>query len=127
MEKFKNVERLEKRKVIRKYYHITPFENYKKILKEGLKANSLGEIFVFNTNHRDVIEYASINQLAITHCALFEIDTKGIIGEIEDDNVGEWTSQFQKIIHQDLIKPEFLRIFITYFVENYINNTNILI
>jgi hypothetical protein len=125
MRKLKNVEKVEKCKVIKKYYHITPFKNYKTILKEGLKANSLGEIYVFDTNHRGVIEYASINQLYIMHCALFEIDAKGITGEIEDDNVGEYTSQYQKIIHQDLIKPEFLRIFITYRVENNIN-TNIL-
>jgi hypothetical protein len=125
MRKLKNVETVKKSKVIRKYYHITPFENYKNILREGLKANPLGEIFVFDTNHRGIIEYASINQLAITHCALFEIDANGITGEIEDDNVGEYTSQYQKIIHQDLIKPEFLRIFITYRVESKIS-TNIL-
>lgn len=31
-----------------KFYHVSGFENFPKILKEGIKSNDLNEIFVFD-------------------------------------------------------------------------------
>lgn len=101
-----------------KFYHITDFKDHHKVIVEGLRSNEYGEIYVFNTNDKLIIQYASVFQLSLTNCALIEIDGEGITGSIEDDKVGEITSGFQKVIHQEIIKPEFLRLFITYKVKD---------
>lgn len=90
-----------------KYYHVTDFGSFVKIKSEGLRANKEGEIFVFDDI--EAIPYAAINQLFLTDYAIFEIDSSGITGNIENDNAAELTSKHQFIIYQDLIEPKHMK------------------
>ncbi len=92
-----------------KYFHLTDCENVAKIMQEGIKANKSGEIYVFtdmlvaNTIARD--------QVFTDRYSAFEINRNGIYGKILDDNVGELSQGYHRIIKQKLIKPEFLKLF----------------
>lgn len=102
-----------------KYYcHITRKENVESILKNGLRANEDGEIFVYD----DVMlqhfgekepyyigDSIAINQLGIydEKYAVFFIDKKDIKGEVKSDNVAEFTAPWQHIIKQMKIEPFF--------------------
>ena len=41
--------------------------------------------------------------------SLFEIDGKGVTGEIISDDVGELTAKHQRIIYQSVIEPKYIK------------------
>jgi hypothetical protein len=98
-----------------RYYHITRVTNVESILKNGLKSNEDGELFIFNYG---VIEFKGVEyyadeliadrQLGLKEFALFEIHPKGITSELINDNVAEITSSLQWIVQQDVIAPKHL-------------------
>lgn len=94
-----------------KFYHVSGFENFPKILKEGIKSNDRNEIFVFDEgiDLKNEIPYAAKNQLGFKDYSLFEIDGKGVTGRIICDEVGELTAKYQKIIYQSVIEPKYIK------------------
>ncbi len=88
------------------YFHLTRSENCDKIIKEGIKADKEGNIFVFT----DMIVANEIakHQVFTEQYVVFEIDRKGITGKIKKDNVAELTRSYHRIIKQDHIKPEYV-------------------
>jgi hypothetical protein len=100
-----------------RYYHITSPENVESILKNGLKANEQGDIFIFQyakftkngiVNYVD--DYIANNQKFYEKYARIEIDPEGISVPLINDNVGESTSKFQWIVKQERINPDYLRL-----------------
>lgn len=99
-----------------KYYHITDRDNLSTILKEGLKANEEGNIFLFenksiviNSVENTVADLIAYNQIFLEEYVMLEIDLNGITSEIINDNVGELSSSMQWIINQPLVKPEHIK------------------
>ncbi len=112
----------------RYYYHITAKENALSILKEGLKANSEGEIFLFdnisvrtitakfNVNGKPISENTIINvadhiaksQLFLKEYVMFEVDSRGFETELIQDVCGEICFMAQWILKQSNIKPSFI-------------------
>lgn len=101
-----------------KYYHITEIELIDSILKEGLKANEDGEIFLFenksirvNNVVNTVADCIAMNQIFLDEYVMFEIDSKGISLELINDNVGELSHKQQWIAIQPLIEPNYISVF----------------
>jgi hypothetical protein len=90
-----------------KYYHVTDFEGWVGIHKDGIKCDSNGDIFVLNK--KEVVGYVALNQLGLQDYGLFEIDSKGISGNVAADNVGEITAKYQFMIHQPIIERKFIK------------------
>lgn len=116
-----------------KLYHITTPDNLDSILENGLVANGNGEvnsglsedgyIYLFeNKSYRHpitgqviaVADAIALNQLFTTDYVMLEIDTDGIKGELEHDNVGEFSSFAQWKVKQDKIGTEYLDVYGTY-------------
>ena len=102
-----------------KYYHITKKENGLSIHLFGLKSYENGEIFLFSdwtmttrrTKKRVLIcDLIARNQLFLDEFIIYEINPKGIKGEIKNDNVAELTSKFQWIITQDKISKSYVKL-----------------
>ena len=102
-----------------KYYHITKKENGFSINLFGLKSNENGEIFLFSdwtlttrSNKKTVLicDLIARNQLFLDEFIIYEINSKGIKGKIENDNVAELTSKFQWIITQDNISRSYVKL-----------------
>jgi hypothetical protein len=112
------------------YCHATAIENLDSIIKNGIKANELGEIFLYEDKaivlpemlawktfpplKRDgdnMIIYVGDaivkNQIFIPgwEYVNFYIPAKAISGELERDNVAEFTARHQWIAHQSVIYP----------------------
>ena len=107
-----------------KYYHITNPSNKDSILKDGLKCNEEGEIFLFENKSIKIdnsIHYVSDliakNQIFLTEYAMFEIDLKGIEQPLINDNVAETSSSLQWIAKQPIIKLEHINFFGYYKTE----------
>lgn len=106
-----------------KYYHITRLETCDKILIEGLRCDNEGNIFVFENKSVKVnmglgsvvitaADHIALNQVFIEdECAMLEIDSKGITGELLPDNVAEATAKLQWIIKQKNIEPKYIKVF----------------
>lgn len=101
------------------YYHITNIKNEANILKEGLRADSEGQIFLFDKleiklHHKKgkifIADHIALNQVILEKYLLIRIDSKGITGNILPDNVSEFTAKHQFILKQDYIKPQYLKI-----------------
>lgn len=101
-----------------KYYHITKKENAFSIAFEGLKSNENGEIFLFSDwtmttrrNNKTVLicDLIAKNQLFLDEFIIYEINPKGIKGEIKTDNVGELTFKNQWIIIQNAIPKSYVK------------------
>lgn len=102
-----------------KYYHITKKENWLSINLFGLKSNEDGEIFLFSdwtlTERRNkktvlICDLIARNQLFLDEFIIYEINPKGIKGEIEPDNVAELTSKSQWVITQDKISKSYVKL-----------------
>lgn len=100
-----------------KYYHITSPENVESILKNGLKANEQGEIFIFQyakITTNGVVNFAddciAYNQVFLEKYARVEINPEGISVPLIHDNVAEPTNECQWIVKQERINPEYLRL-----------------
>lgn len=85
-----------------KYFHISEIENKESILLNGLKSNG-NAIFLFDDISQ--AENIAVNQLGINEFSLFEIDPKGILKNIKQDNVAEFGSSHQWYLELDLIEP----------------------
>ena len=85
------------------YFHLTNCENTAKIMQEGIKANKSGDIYVFT----DMLVANPIakEQVFADSYSVFQIDRKGVYGKILDDDAGELTQGYHRIIKQKLIKP----------------------
>lgn len=109
------------------YYHITDPKNVESIMKEGLKANKDGEIFLFENKaisyklpmidngvcrvckvKTTIANIIALNQLFLNEFAMFEISSDGIKGELLPDNVAEYSAPFQHIAKQLFILPEYI-------------------
>jgi hypothetical protein len=103
-------------------YHVTSLENVESIKRNGLMCNEEGEIFLFTaleiktTRNIDweplkVPDSIAVNQLGLEKYVLIqiEIDTTGISGKLEADNVAESTAKYQFILKQKRILPKHLR------------------
>ena len=88
------------------YYHITLIENLDSILANGLSANSEMQIFVC-TSLEQLPKIAG-QQVFINEYSVFKIDPKGIEATPTHDDVAETGNEFQFIINQPLIKPEYI-------------------
>lgn len=92
-------------------YHITPKENVKSILKNGLLANDQNDVFLFENylvkwhNGKEVYvdEIIAANQLCLTEFALFFVNADGL--ELIKDDVAELTAEFQ-YIHKGNVAKE---------------------
>lgn len=88
------------------FYYVTTPEAAHSILKDGLKANEEGHIFVIiDKRFADCI---AKTQIFLPRYALLGIDSKGIKGCIERDGVGEYIAPVHRIIFQPVIKPRWL-------------------
>ena len=101
-----------------KYYHITDKKNLSTILKEGLKANEEGDIFifenksiVFNSVVNTVADCIAHNQIFLDEYVMIEIAFEGITSEVINDNVAELSSALQWIVRQPLIEPKYLSLY----------------
>ena len=107
-----------------KYYHITDKNNLSTILREGLKANEEGDIFifenksvVFNSVVNTVADCIAYNQIFLDEYVMIEIALEGIVSDIINDNVGEASSDLQWIVKQPLIEPKYLSFYGYYKTE----------
>ncbi len=94
------------------FYHIKPVGKVDKIIKEGLKSYG-GEIFVVTSHDikiagQNIIERIARTQMFLEEYALLKIEATGITGKITEDNVGEYTAPYHRVILQDIISPEFI-------------------
>lgn len=87
------------------FYHISPIENKDSILANGLISAS-SEIFVCNEFNQ--LKRIASGQLGITEYSIFKISSSNITGKILNDNVGEFGSQHQFIIKQDIIENKYI-------------------
>lgn len=117
-----------------KYYHVTSFENAERILKEGLKANEEGMIFLFLNKAlkstvpvvKDgrVVNVEEHYYLVADHIAtrqtftfpeyvILEVDSKGFNKELKEDVVGEGPSEahMQWYLEQETIEPQYIQWF----------------
>lgn len=103
-----------------KYYHITKNDlaTIQSILKNGLRCNSEGEIFVFENKRivlngitNTVADIIAQNQVFLNEYVMFEIDKKGIISKIKNDNVGEISSGQQWYFKQPFINKKYIQIY----------------
>lgn len=84
-------------------FHITAIDNIDSIIKTGLKAGGDGYVYLFDgvsvrtpSTFGEFVPIEQIiasTQLALKDFGVFMINTKGL--DIEDDNVAEYTSEFQ--------------------------------
>lgn len=98
-----------------RFYHITNKENAKKIISEGLKANEDGQIFLFENKSiqaNNVINCVSDciakRQLFFTEYIMFEVDSLGFETELIRDNVGELSAEYQWILNQSFVSPDYV-------------------
>ena len=104
------------------YYHVTAAKNVSKILKKGLKGTTeprnRGEnadcatIFVLDRSDEGLADEIARNQIwpfqDIKDYAVIEIKGSGVTGPVVPDLVNERTWQFQWMVQQPVIAPEFL-------------------
>lgn len=87
------------------FYHISPIKNKNSILSNGLISAS-SEIFVCNEFNQ--LKRIASGQLGISEYSIFQISSSNITGKILNDNVGEFGSQHQFIIKQDIIESKYI-------------------
>ena len=91
----------------RTLYHLTPVENLAAILRAGLMADEEGAIYAF-TNLL-VANTIACNQVFASRYAIFEIEKRGVTGEVLPDDVAEFSRSYQRRIMQERIDPTRLR------------------
>ena len=126
---------------MKKLYHITTSERVKSILSDGLIANygesvnsgvsEEGYIYLFENksyihplfgNAVYVADDIAMNQLFINgKYVMLEIDTDGINGELEHDDVAEFASFAQWKVKQDKIDKQYINVFGVYNPNDEVN------
>ncbi len=102
----------------KKMYHVTSIENLKSIMANGIRSNTDGEIFLFdeldiwNPYVGDIFvsDHIAKNQVFLEKYVMIEINPKGIVDEVVNDNVGEFTAPVQWILSQIVIHQKFLKV-----------------
>jgi hypothetical protein len=97
------------------YYHITNPENKESFLQKGIRSDTEGKIIVFDNN--SISDYVAMIKLYINPYTLFEIDSDGILGKIENAEVGEITAKHKFIIYQEKIDPKYVKLLGEYEVD----------
>lgn len=106
------------------YYHLTSVYNVESILKYGLKGGTDPQgqvktlerpsVFVLNQYHDKLFDYVAINQLwpfqDIGEYAVIEVAANGVTGKVKRDHVAERTAHVQRVIEQEVIAPDFLKL-----------------
>lgn len=100
------------------FYHVTSKVNLKSILKNGIKPNSNGQIFLFSeleiwnrfVGKIFVADHIARNQVFLKEYALIEINPDGIINKVTNDDVAEFTSPVQWVLRQIMILPQYLKV-----------------
>jgi hypothetical protein len=102
----RRTQKIEARRVINNFYHLTPYENTQQILEEGIKADSEGNIFTFT----DLMVANTIakEQVFTDRYSIFRIIREGFKGKPMLDEVGEFTAPYHRIIKYPHIKPKYL-------------------
>lgn len=92
-------------------YHITPSQHLGAILREGLRCDGEGCIYVMT----DPIVANSIagNQIMTDRYAIIAVAPAGITGEISRDDVAEFTAPYHRVVRQRLVSPEYLEHIVT--------------
>lgn len=90
------------------FFHLTPPENVKPILETGLRGNEDGEIYVFTDML--VANVIAKEQVFTRRYAVFAIDPAGITGKVMPETAAEFSAGHQRIIVQDRIAPEYLKL-----------------
>ncbi len=107
-----------------KLYHVTEKANVESIVNHGLKGGTNARnrsnkpdkpsIYVLISDDIGLCERVAIDQIwphdDIEEYAVIGIDLEGISGPIEFDHVDESTAVYQRVIVQDWIAPQFLRL-----------------
>ena len=126
---------------MKKLYHVTTFDRAKSILSDGLIANygesinsglsEDGYIYLFeNVSYKHpisgefvyVADDIAMNQLFINgEYVMLEIDTDGINGELEHDDVGELAAFAQWKVKQDKIDKQYINVFGVYNPNDEVN------
>ncbi len=88
-----------------KYYHISSIQNKENILKEGI-ISDCSEIFV--TTNLDQIPFIANNQIFTDSYSIFLINEDAFNSEIINDDVADFGSQYQFILNQQRINPQFI-------------------
>lgn len=98
-----------------KYFHITQPERVETIKKEGIQSNDEGDIYLIiekgKTNligWNSIFDLVAAHQLGMDEYILITIDGSGVTGDLILDNVGEYTSPYQRVLKQPRIDPEYL-------------------
>lgn len=96
-------------------FHLTRPENLELIERDGLRADSEGNIFAFT----DLIVADSIaaEQVCADPYVLLWIHPHGINGKLYADDVAEWSQRFQCIIRQERIEPQYVHYLATMRVQ----------
>ena len=101
-----------------KYYHITDKKNRKSILENGLIANELNEIYLFENktvkNKRNgisntIADCIAKNQLFLNEYVMFEIDPKGFKTPLINDAETELSSCILWILNQSKVGIDFIK------------------
>lgn len=85
------------------YFHLTSIENTEKIIRDGIRSDEDGYIYLMNINSKVVQYHIAINQVFIDQYALFKINERALNAVVEKDNVAEITSKYQCRVKQNLI------------------------
>lgn len=96
-------------------FHLTRPENLEPIERDGLRADSEGNIFAFS----DLIVADSIaaEQVFADPYVLLWIHPHGINGKLYADDVAEGSHRFQCIIRQERIEPQYVHYLATMRVQ----------
>ena len=102
-----------------KYWHISAKENRESILKNGLKCDNKGYIYLINRLYDElhvfhvkisIPDSIAVSQVFLKDYDLFEIDSEGLSSNILRDNVREKLSNCQNRVKQSIINPEYVKL-----------------
>ena len=95
------------------YYHVTEVENVDSILKNGLKADEEGLIYVYDTYSVDLegvdiflSDIITLGQLGYKKYAVIKVNAEPYRKYAKPDNVGELCASYHRILKVKIIKPE---------------------
>jgi hypothetical protein len=89
-------------------FHVTEPTKVESIMRKGLAADDEGHIFALSD--RRLADVIARDQLFLSEYALLSIDAYGITGDIEPDEVAEFSAKWHRVIVQLGIEPRFLRV-----------------
>lgn len=100
-----------------KYWRISAKQNRESILKNGLKCDNMGYIYLINRLYDELHDFdvkisipdsITISQVFLKDYDLFEIDSEGLTSKILRDNVGEKLVNCQNRVKQSIINPKYI-------------------